>query len=337
MWEASPEVAVHAANLVNTKASMIGKGLEVTKVGYLFGIDRRVKKSSFRRDHLLTRRQSRGVVAKCFSRFALEGSTAAVVGSPGIGKSWLLLYALQQALLYEDAVVMTQASTRSIRHLFIRRSNQIYAWTMRYPLMEGLWPTSLSIRHLRKTLVLYDPPEVSVNGGGASYSEGDRNLMAFLSANDGHDIKKSNKHLEGVAQYLSPPSTDELLLLRPYLLNADRSDIVVSEQEMLDRAEHVGNLPRYLIDETAFNRRIEKRNEAIEKMNRDNNYFLQTIRSGGKAMTMDTLPGTLFTVYPARRRRVEPEDEEIDDMGADSDEDDDGVGYEPDDYDGISF
>ena len=54
---------------------------------------------------LITRRLSRGVVADCFDK-SRSGSTYAITGNPGIGKSWTLVYALQQALLYENACVL---------------------------------------------------------------------------------------------------------------------------------------------------------------------------------------------------------------------------------------
>jgi hypothetical protein len=51
---------------------------------------------------LITRPESCGVVSSCFD----FKDTSAIVGSPGIGKSWQLLYALQQALMFDGANVM---------------------------------------------------------------------------------------------------------------------------------------------------------------------------------------------------------------------------------------
>jgi hypothetical protein len=51
---------------------------------------------------LITRPESRGVVNSCFDC----PGTSVVMGSPGIGKSWNLLFALQQALLYDGANVI---------------------------------------------------------------------------------------------------------------------------------------------------------------------------------------------------------------------------------------
>ena len=318
-WEADSIAAASAASLVNQKASMIGGGIEVTKVDYLFGIDgKRAKsdqESAIRIDALLTRPQSRGAVARYFYRLEYKGNTAAVVGSPGIGKSWSLLYALQQGLLYEDATVMVQASARNIRFLLIRRNNKIYAWSMD---CKGLEAASSKLFHRKTTLVLYDPPEVSKDGGGgAKYAEGERGLIAFLSANTGHSTQKSSKHSAGVANYLAHPSSSEIRLMLPYLTSS--SDI--SEQIVMERALTVGNLPRYLLDKDAYKERTDKLHEAINKIEADNDYFLKVLNSGGQALLTDTLPGTLFTVC-ARRRLLEREEEMDDD-------DDDEVSGKP--------
>ena len=62
---------------------------------------------------LITRRLSRG---------------DAITGNPGIGKSWTLIYALQQTLLYENACVLLCFQKDGTAIVCIRRNNKIYAW-----------------------------------------------------------------------------------------------------------------------------------------------------------------------------------------------------------------
>jgi hypothetical protein len=82
-----------------TPATMVGEDVEVTKMQGTFPIDETNGNS------LITRRLSRGVVADCFAKSKRHGIYA-IVGNVGIGKSWTLIYALQQALLYENACVV---------------------------------------------------------------------------------------------------------------------------------------------------------------------------------------------------------------------------------------
>jgi hypothetical protein len=77
---------------------MVGEDIEVTQLQSEFFPD--VKNGK----NLISRRFSRGVVGDCFHRSEFA-SDYAMVGSPGIGKSWTLIYALQQALLDENVCV----------------------------------------------------------------------------------------------------------------------------------------------------------------------------------------------------------------------------------------
>jgi hypothetical protein len=106
VWKYSNEYANAAATLVNHPAEIKGWGLEATPLKELFGIDRSDDNET---KLLITRPESRGVVASCLN----FKDTSAIVGSPGIGKSWQLLFALQQALLYDGANVMLHVPKRS--------------------------------------------------------------------------------------------------------------------------------------------------------------------------------------------------------------------------------
>lgn len=322
LWKYDFASATAASALVNESAVMVGGGIEATKVIDMFEVDENSEQdgqdSMARKDVLLTRQQSRGVVAQCSSRLKAQGLTAAVVGSPGIGKSWLILYALQQALLYEDATVILQVSSANSRFLFVRRKNTIYSWHQE---CDGLQQMSSSLFHQRATLVLYDAPEVQKSGkGGAKYAEGKRSLLAFLSANDGHSVKKSEKRSPDVKHYLAHPSTEELNLMMPFLTNNKVDAALLKE-----RTQQVGNLLRYLLSEKAYTERTRKLEHAIRKIDADDEYFLQSIQSGGEALLSDTLPGTLFTVGARRRRHLSPEVIAIDDNNNDNDNDTDNL------------
>jgi hypothetical protein len=106
---------------VNTPATMVGEDVEVTKMQVTFPIDETNGRN------LITRRLSRGVVADCFAQ-SKRHSIYTIVGYVGIGKSWTLIYALQQALLYENACVVTCFQKDSSAILCIRRKNCIYVW-----------------------------------------------------------------------------------------------------------------------------------------------------------------------------------------------------------------
>ena len=104
-WEFDEDNTEIATDLVNAPADIIGEDLEVTTLLRPLAVDK------FSGLNLITRRLSRGVVADCFTK-SKAGSTYAIVGNPGIGKSWTLVYALQQALLYDN--VVTQIALISV-------------------------------------------------------------------------------------------------------------------------------------------------------------------------------------------------------------------------------
>jgi hypothetical protein len=104
----SEDATQNVVELVNMTPKMIGEDIEETKLpkGMLgmFSTTHQ-EKISMSEQPLLTQSLSRGVALNCFGSSKFESSLA-IVGSPGIGKSWTLLYALQQALLYDRACVV---------------------------------------------------------------------------------------------------------------------------------------------------------------------------------------------------------------------------------------
>jgi hypothetical protein len=99
---------------VNAPADMVGEDIELTKLIQPFAVDRK------------------SVVADCFAKSELC-STYAIVGNPGIGKSWTLIYALQQALLYENACVLLCFQKINTAVVCIRRNHQIFVWMCKNP------------------------------------------------------------------------------------------------------------------------------------------------------------------------------------------------------------
>jgi hypothetical protein len=101
IWVFSKEWTEKVCRLLNSDAEMVGADVEATKVDSDFELGAVEDMSD---SYLITRRLSRGVVAECLTMPAT--GTRAIVGNPGIGKSWTLIYALQQLLLRNDACVL---------------------------------------------------------------------------------------------------------------------------------------------------------------------------------------------------------------------------------------
>ena len=120
-WSLTEDYTQIVTDLVNAPADMIGEDLEVTKLVEPLAVD---ESSGC---NLITRRLSRGVVADCFAK-SKRRSTYAIVGNPGIGKSWTLIYALQQALLYDNVCVLLCFQKDNMAIVCIRRNNQIFVW-----------------------------------------------------------------------------------------------------------------------------------------------------------------------------------------------------------------
>jgi hypothetical protein len=119
VWHSNRKATEAVVKLISTPVEMIGHGVEHAKIVNNFKIDT----SKDGATNLLTRPESRSLVGK-----ALTGdlrATCEMVGSPGIGKSWSLLYALQeQACLFDGANVCLFVSKGSTAYLFLRRGNK---------------------------------------------------------------------------------------------------------------------------------------------------------------------------------------------------------------------
>jgi hypothetical protein len=97
--------------------------MEATLLPEVFGVDKSNEKNKLS-SCLFTRPRTRGVVAHCFDL----PDTSLIEGFRVTDELWILIHALQQALLYDGANVMFLSGELS--SLFLRRGNTLYAWTM---------------------------------------------------------------------------------------------------------------------------------------------------------------------------------------------------------------
>jgi hypothetical protein len=275
-WEYDQLAAVTAENLVNQRAELIGLCLEATPLTFLFDIDK-IKDNTTK--FLVTRPESRGVVACCFAR----QDTSAIVGFPGIGKSWQLIYALQQALLYDGANVVLCAGKEETLYLFLRRGNTLYVWSK-----DGC-KSRLFRRH--DVLLLYDPPEVK--SGGANFAPGSCQAIVAMSANDAHNLKAQEKQERGVGYFnLAPPTREQILRM---LRNLDIQDspLVVSS-----RIDAVGPLPRYIANAEIFEDRKKVMKALVDSTNIK--MIEEFIKPDGWIRQQKTLSGRILAIaeYP---------------------------------------
>jgi hypothetical protein len=192
---------------------------------------------------LITRNLSRGVVADCFEQ-SKKRHTHAIVGSPGIGKSWSLIYALQQALLFENACVMVCFQKDEEAWVCIRKKHRIYVWTIESDYFEKKCKSGLFRNS--NVLVLLDPRE-SVDGG-AAYSQGNRRLL-FAASNNAAHFKNVFKNNFGYERILNQYSSSELSIALKYMSPTTK---LYSRDEilpMLAYADQIGNIPRYVLSE----------------------------------------------------------------------------------------
>jgi hypothetical protein len=301
--------------LISTPATMIGHEVEQTTIVNNYKIDN----SKDGATNLLTRPESRGLVGK-----ALTGqlrTTCEMVGSPGIGKSWSLLYALQQACLFDGANVCLFVTKGNRAYLFLRRGNQMYAWSRKHEsINEAFGP----FFHREDVLVLYDPPEARDNRG-ANYAVGLRSLIAALSANEKHFLKSVEKEVGSVRRQIGPPTADQIRVMLPFIVTDDID-------KAISRIEEVGPLPRYIRTEGAFHQRKQGFDALMSRIEKEPTLLPHMIqKKDDVAESADTLPGTVFLVK-TKILRGAPFFEEEGYVEADHEEENEGF-----DYDGRHF
>jgi hypothetical protein len=181
---------------------MAGEDIEVTTLVKLFPGIKGEK-------NLITRSMSRGVVADCFHLLQPD-TTYAIVGNPGIGKSWTLLYALQQALLYENSLVLLFLKSKEAI-VCIRRNHKIYVWRAEFSEYRS------SLFKNSNVLALMAPPEE-----GTPILTGLRRCLYSASNNIRHFTSQIQKDTPLFKRTLSPPSDKrppsdkQLVVLIPY-------------------------------------------------------------------------------------------------------------------------
>ena len=285
-WEFSPKHTRNVAALVNEKATMVGEDVEVTNLNEdsTFGM------KPLESQALLTRSLSRGVLSDCF-RSSGRASELAIVGSPGTGKSWTLLYALQQALLYEGACVVFLQQKKNMAYLCCRKDHRIYVWVA-----SGGQSLADSILFASKeVLMLLDPAEV-----GAKYHEGNRMLIFAASNNAKHFASAILKDNAEALRYLSPWSKEELTVGLPWMAQDVNLELAFT------RAKDVGMLPRYLLGDIAYKGRNRQLNIAVKAIAEDPKKVREALLCGGEDKLGNTIPGTIIAIYSGVQ---EPTDE----------------------------
>jgi hypothetical protein len=181
-WTFNPHWTEDVVHLVNSNATMVGEDVEVTKLTSAFGI------MSFEGPiNLITRRLSRGVIADLLVD-AHPMTHWAIIGSPGLGKSFTLIYALQQALMNNGAFVVFSTQKNQHHFVCIGRKNKIFVWTSRG---DNLLQ-SKSLFGSEQALVLMDPEEA--DRGNSPIGQGARRLIYAATSDIKHfasDIMKT--------------------------------------------------------------------------------------------------------------------------------------------------
>jgi hypothetical protein len=230
-------------------------------------------------------------VSDAFYQFANEhergSQVVAITGMPGIGKSWTLLYALQQALLYDGANVLFFFQKSDDVFLYLRRNNKIYAWNST--------PKSNANSDLFKrldVLVLLDPKEAKQ--GGADFALGKMKLLYAASNNDSHFTDAAGKNNADLLGFLGPPLDNELPVI------VKRLDKSLTDNVIAERQANVGNLIRYILTEKSCKSRKDAIDLAVKSCIRDPNTLEDALDVNGMSNAQKTISGTLFKVLPKR-------------------------------------
>jgi hypothetical protein len=265
--------------------------LEVTVLPSEFPLD------FFNGRNLITRSLSRGVVGDCFKE-SMSGSVHSIVGVPGIGKSWNLIYALQQALLFENVCVMFFFQKKGRAWVCIRNKNHIYVWSVMSGSLKNECKSGLF--NNGNVLVLLDPKEAP--SGGASFIV-ERQRLIFAASNEAAHFKNFYKDSSNSLDYeriLNPYSTLELKTALKFM---SKSALPYSDEEvapMLAYAEQVGNKPRYVMSEVRFQlvfKKINKFLHGIGKM--DAEMLLKFLHFSGTVGVeeQDSIDGAVYSLY----------------------------------------
>jgi hypothetical protein len=285
-WEFDHKQTAFAIKLVSTNAVMLGEGIECTDLKSI-PIKINLEDLSY---NLLTRPESRGVVADVLHRFAREPgrqSVAAITGSPGIGKSWTLFYALQQALLYDGATVLFFFQKIDKAVLYLRRKNKVYAWAAD---SKSFAKSRLFMR--TDVLVLLDPRKPCQ--GGAMFRLGEMKLLYAASNNKDHFKSAAAKNNGKMQAILGPPLDRELQVILA------RLDPQLQQDVIEERKQNVGNLIRYILVAEKYKDRLDTTNKTVRLCAKDPEKLEDALLAEGMSNGEDTIPGTLFQLLSKR-------------------------------------
>jgi hypothetical protein len=251
-WTFDADFTSHVAALVNEPAKMVGEDVEVTHLQSTFYVD------NLHGTNLITRRLSRGVVGDCFERSEAH-SIYAIVGSPGIGKSWTLIYALQQALLYVNVCVLFYFSKYHEAIACIRKGNEVFVW-----IADGIEDCHSRFFDNSNVIVLLDPVEETKGGTRFTYR---RQRLIFAASNNDQHLGNIYKHTGGFKRILSTYTEKELKVALRYMIqNKDVENNQEVMRDALQRANIVGNVPCYLVSVAKYDDRKNKTDFALMKV-----------------------------------------------------------------------
>ncbi len=294
-WEYCAKAAEFAVALLNTPAQMVGQGIEVTKLPAFKFVDANKKEKC-----LITRPESRGVVASVFKRKMdnvdgefrdISGLTTAIVGPPGIGKSWTLIYALQQILLNKDAMVIYFRQKQKKMFLFVRRENKIYAWQAKGYETEFC--------DIESAVALIDPQEAKADNR-VGLPVGDCMRIYAASNNKNHFVDHSEKDCPGVKRFVGPPTEKELRVMLRYMdleKSADETEEAAIDNA-IKRTKDVNNLPRYILNKKKFDHRKDIMTEALNNLS--NVTLKRILNSEGMISNTDNDRETVLMLRPVR-------------------------------------
>jgi hypothetical protein len=213
VWTFSDPWTAIVCQLINAEAEMIGADVEITKVDSDFGIGKAINAST---THLITRWLSRGVVSESLNMPATD--TRAIVGCPGIGKSWTLIYALQQLLLQDRSCVLFFAAKKERALACFRQGDKVYVWTVVTKEADS------NLFDFGNVWVLVDPKEAKRRS--TEIVMGERRLLFAASSNSEHFGSDMGKRNSKAKHYLDPYTEDELRVALPVMSSTvfDESD-----------------------------------------------------------------------------------------------------------------
>lgn len=311
LFERNPGLEAFTESLA-TESTKLAEGVEWHDLNDVDGID--ADSTNFK--GLLTRKDSRGIIGAWFMHAEKHArhkwpSMAFIIGSPGIGKTRTLTYALRVLLQYENVNVQYICQKTGTTHLFLRRSGTTYTYSS--PTYAEKATGTLFYRNSATedkslhTYILLDPSEE-----GASFKHPVMShLLVSCSANIKH-YHNITKESGATKLFLGLPSIAEVEVMAKKLVPELDTKI------LLKRISDVGTVPRYLFGgEEEFELRRKEistkgTNEAAGSNSNiiNENLVLSALTNGNVVSDAPSLCGDLFAH-----------------VNVESTDDDDGVDY----------